>query len=459
MFAMPALGSLVNPVTLVASPSLPTPPKATDEDSRSDSTVSGALSEPPSLPPSPSEVDLVSEREAQEGAVSLLSLPSLGSIGHSSGNCSRCCFHPKGRCTNGFNCRFCHFDHEKRRGKKAQALQSMKAPKLSSSPAGVPLQTLDATPTSSSGPCIVPPRVLAGKLAAEDSRSESTASGGISEAPSLPPSPSEDAFLSPQSADAASLLCLPAGLPSLGSVGHFSGNCSRCCFHPKGRCENGFNCRFCHYDHEKRRGKKKIEAKKTMMMAAIPSSSSPHPLQMSEGFSSALPLSDVSSGDSVTTWLTTLGLHHCVEAFRAHRITDDVLCELDDQDLTEIGVKAVGDRKRILRAVAQLNAVSVPAVLPAQIQGWPASSSSMSSPPAFPSPVYSPTELYQRGTPGLMSPATTLALPTQHLGASLKPQFCSELPFFVAPPPVHSPSLPSNFNSQQFGHETIGQSC
>lgn len=51
----------------------------------------------------------------------------------------------------------------------------------------------------------------------------------------------------------------PDGVPSLGSYAHLSGQCSRCCFHPKGRCANGYSCEFCHYDHDKRprNGKKK----------------------------------------------------------------------------------------------------------------------------------------------------------------------------------------------------------
>ena len=39
------------------------------------------------------------------------------------------------------------------------------------------------------------------------------------------------------------------------SVGNMSGECKRCCFHPKGRCSNGYDCRpasiagqFCLYD-------------------------------------------------------------------------------------------------------------------------------------------------------------------------------------------------------------------
>ena len=35
----------------------------------------------------------------------------------------------------------------------------------------------------------------------------------------------------------------------------------RCCFHPKGRCVNGYSCQHCHFDHEKRKrkGKKRTE--------------------------------------------------------------------------------------------------------------------------------------------------------------------------------------------------------
>jgi len=49
------------------------------------------------------------------------------------------------------------------------------------------------------------------------------------------------------------------GVPSIGSYAHLAGQCSRCCFHPKGRCANGFSCQFCHFDHDKRprNGKKK----------------------------------------------------------------------------------------------------------------------------------------------------------------------------------------------------------
>lgn len=49
----------------------------------------------------------------------------------------------------------------------------------------------------------------------------------------------------------------PTGLPSKGSQGHDTGECKRCCFFPKGRCTNGYECEFCHFDHEKRMRKKR----------------------------------------------------------------------------------------------------------------------------------------------------------------------------------------------------------
>mmetsp|Transcript_3742 Transcript_3742/g.8377 ORF Transcript_3742/g.8377 Transcript_3742/m.8377 type:complete len:518 (-) Transcript_3742:169-1722(-) len=42
-------------------------------------------------------------------------LPSPGSFSHIDGSCKRCCFYPKGRCTNDSTCEFCHFPHPPRR--------------------------------------------------------------------------------------------------------------------------------------------------------------------------------------------------------------------------------------------------------------------------------------------------------------------------------------------------------
>jgi len=48
--------------------------------------------------------------------------------------------------------------------------------------------------------------------------------------------------------------------PSVGSAGHATGACKRCCFFPRGRCANGYDCGFCHYEHEKRKRKGKKAA-------------------------------------------------------------------------------------------------------------------------------------------------------------------------------------------------------
>jgi len=51
-------------------------------------------------------------------------------------------------------------------------------------------------------------------------------------------------------------------LPSVGSAKHDEGLCKRCCFFPKGRCHNGYECEFCHLEHDKRKRKKKKKGAK-----------------------------------------------------------------------------------------------------------------------------------------------------------------------------------------------------
>lgn len=51
-------------------------------------------------------------------------------------------------------------------------------------------------------------------------------------------------------------------LPSAGSALHSEGTCKRCCFFPKGRCNNGYDCHFCHFAHDKRKQKNKKKKKK-----------------------------------------------------------------------------------------------------------------------------------------------------------------------------------------------------
>lgn len=56
-------------------------------------------------------------------------------------------------------------------------------------------------------------------------------------------------------------MAAPGDMPSRGSAGHNDGLCKRCCFFPKGRCTNGFDCEFCHLEHDKRKRKKKKKSK------------------------------------------------------------------------------------------------------------------------------------------------------------------------------------------------------
>mmetsp|Transcript_33600 Transcript_33600/g.85990 ORF Transcript_33600/g.85990 Transcript_33600/m.85990 type:complete len:434 (-) Transcript_33600:313-1614(-) len=58
--------------------------------------------------------------------------------------------------------------------------------------------------------------------------------------------------------------------PSVGSIGHAFGACKRCCFFPRGRCMNGYECEFCHYSHEnrKRKNKKKGSGKIASSMSS-----------------------------------------------------------------------------------------------------------------------------------------------------------------------------------------------
>jgi len=51
-------------------------------------------------------------------------------------------------------------------------------------------------------------------------------------------------------------------------------------------------------------------------------------------------------------WLRRLGLEQYETAFRENRIDDTVLPRLTAEDLKELGVEFVGDRRRLLDAIA-----------------------------------------------------------------------------------------------------------
>jgi class 3 adenylate cyclase len=64
-------------------------------------------------------------------------------------------------------------------------------------------------------------------------------------------------------------------------------------------------------------------------------------------------------------WLRKLGLEHYEAAFRENKIDDTVLPSLTAEDLKDLGVGFVGDRRKLLDAIAALRAqASAPTPLP-----------------------------------------------------------------------------------------------
>jgi len=92
------------------------------------------------------------------------------------------------------------------------------------------------------------------------------ASGELSNAAEFDAADDDDSSGDGDSSDEDLGLCptyaVGVPLPSAGSALHSEGTCKRCCFFPKGRCNNGYDCQFCHFAHEKRKPKNKKKKKK-----------------------------------------------------------------------------------------------------------------------------------------------------------------------------------------------------
>src|ERR1700752_3349948 len=58
---------------------------------------------------------------------------------------------------------------------------------------------------------------------------------------------------------------------------------------------------------------------------------------------------------NMAEWLRGLGLERYEQAFRENRIEADVLPSLTVEDLKDLGVTLVGDRRRLLDAIAGLS--------------------------------------------------------------------------------------------------------
>ena len=66
----------------------------------------------------------------------------------------------------------------------------------------------------------------------------------------------------------------------------------------------------------------------------------------------------------IADWLEKLGMSEYAEQFAQNDIDLSVLVDLTDQDLKEIGVASLGHRRKLLRAIADFEAIrkSAPAV-------------------------------------------------------------------------------------------------
>ena len=67
----------------------------------------------------------------------------------------------------------------------------------------------------------------------------------------------------------------------------------------------------------------------------------------------------------IAAWLQGLGLERYVPAFRDNEIDWEVLPRLTSEDLREIGVAAIGHRRKLLDAIAALRATVPPAAVTA----------------------------------------------------------------------------------------------
>ena len=71
---------------------------------------------------------------------------------------------------------------------------------------------------------------------------------------------------------------------------------------------------------------------------------------------------------TVRQWLEQLGLAQHADVFERNAIDPDVLGELTDEDLENLGVHALGHRKKLLKAIAELNRGKAPAPTDLPIQ-------------------------------------------------------------------------------------------
>src|SRR5262249_8202505 len=69
--------------------------------------------------------------------------------------------------------------------------------------------------------------------------------------------------------------------------------------------------------------------------------------------------------EQITDWLEQIGMDEYVQRFAENDIDSAILADLTDQDLEKIGIISLGHRRKLLRAIADLNPAAAPIVAPA----------------------------------------------------------------------------------------------
>ena len=57
---------------------------------------------------------------------------------------------------------------------------------------------------------------------------------------------------------------------------------------------------------------------------------------------------------TIAEWLTSLGLSEYTDCFVENHIDENIIRELTDQDLKDIGVVSLNHRRKLLRAIQEL---------------------------------------------------------------------------------------------------------
>jgi class 3 adenylate cyclase/predicted ATPase len=83
----------------------------------------------------------------------------------------------------------------------------------------------------------------------------------------------------------------------------------------------------------------------------------------------------------VTDWLEKLGMSEYAQRFADNDIDFSILGDLTDQDLKDLGVASLGHRRKILRAIAELDCPEATAAPPAAVPAPPSGPAAPSPPP------------------------------------------------------------------------------